>query len=88
MKRVLIDTNVVLDVLLDREPFVEDAAAIWQAVEDQTIQPLHRSRPNSPAGEVSCIRPDRSITVVPVRAGMAVSIAICRDAVARELGVR
>jgi len=38
MKRVLIDTNVVLDVLLDREPFVEDAAAIWQAVEDQTIQ--------------------------------------------------
>ena len=26
MKRVLIDTNVVLDVLLVREPFVEDIA--------------------------------------------------------------
>jgi hypothetical protein len=65
MKRVLIDTNVVLDVLLDREPFVKDAAAIWQAVEDQMIHPLHRSRPNSPAGKVSYIRPGRSITVVP-----------------------
>ena len=25
MKRVFIDTNVVLDFLLEREPFVEDA---------------------------------------------------------------
>ena len=26
MSRILFDTNVVLDVLLDREPFVEPAA--------------------------------------------------------------
>ena len=38
MRRVLLDTNVILDVLLEREPFVADAATIWQAVEDQAIQ--------------------------------------------------
>jgi predicted nucleic acid-binding protein len=38
MRRVLLDTNVILDVLLDREPFVADAAAIWQAVQEQAIQ--------------------------------------------------
>jgi predicted nucleic acid-binding protein len=31
--RVLVDTNVVLDVLLDREPFVEDSADILARVE-------------------------------------------------------
>ena len=33
MKRVLFDTNVVLDVLLDRQPYVEASAAAWVAVE-------------------------------------------------------
>ena len=33
MKRVLFDTNVVLDVLLDRQPYVEASAAAWAAVE-------------------------------------------------------
>jgi predicted nucleic acid-binding protein len=33
MKRILFDTNVVLDVLLDREPHVEASAAAWAAVE-------------------------------------------------------
>jgi predicted nucleic acid-binding protein len=27
----LIDVNVALDVLLDRQPFVHDSAAVWQA---------------------------------------------------------
>lgn len=31
MIRVLLDTNVVLDALLDREPWNTDARAIWQA---------------------------------------------------------
>jgi len=31
MMRALIDTNVILDLLLEREPFVEDAQAIWRA---------------------------------------------------------
>ena len=33
MRRVLLDVNVVLDVLLDRRPFAEPASAVWAAVE-------------------------------------------------------
>jgi predicted nucleic acid-binding protein len=29
--RVLLDTNILLDVLLDRDPFVVDSSAIWAA---------------------------------------------------------
>jgi predicted nucleic acid-binding protein len=35
--RVLFDTNVVLDVLLRREPWVVEAQALWQAVDDGRI---------------------------------------------------
>ncbi len=33
MRPALIDTNVVLDVLLDRQPHVAGSAAVWAAVE-------------------------------------------------------
>ncbi len=33
MKRILVDTNVVLDVVLDRQPHADRSAAIWKAVE-------------------------------------------------------
>jgi predicted nucleic acid-binding protein len=33
MKRLLVDTNVVLDVLLDRQPYAESSTAIWAAAE-------------------------------------------------------
>lgn len=33
MKRLLLDLNVVLDVLLDRTPNVEPAAALWKEIE-------------------------------------------------------
>ena len=33
MKRVLLDVNVVLDVLLDRKPFAAASSAVWAAVE-------------------------------------------------------
>ena len=33
MKRVLLDVNVILDVLLDRKPHAEASAAAWAAVE-------------------------------------------------------
>jgi predicted nucleic acid-binding protein len=33
MRRILFDTNVVLDVLLNRPPHVEASAAAWSAVE-------------------------------------------------------
>ncbi len=37
MKRVLFDTNVILDVLLDRKPYVEASAAAWLAVETGVV---------------------------------------------------
>jgi predicted nucleic acid-binding protein len=33
MKRVLFDVNVILDVLLDRQPWAEASAAVWAAIE-------------------------------------------------------
>ena len=33
MKRLLLDVNVVLDVLLDRRPFADPASAVWAAIE-------------------------------------------------------
>jgi predicted nucleic acid-binding protein len=38
MKRILFDTNVVLDVLLDRQPHVEASAAAWAAVETGAVE--------------------------------------------------
>jgi len=38
MRRVLVDTNVVLDVLLDRRPHVEGSAAVWAAVETGVVK--------------------------------------------------
>ena len=35
--KVLIDTNVILDVLLNRKPFVEHAALIWRLAELKEI---------------------------------------------------
>ncbi len=31
MTRALLDTNVILDALLDRQPWSADAKALWQA---------------------------------------------------------
>ena len=38
MTRVLLDINVILDVLADREPFAEDAAAVLAQIESGNIQ--------------------------------------------------
>jgi len=35
--RVLFDTNIILDVLLDRKPWVEEASALWQARDEGRI---------------------------------------------------
>jgi predicted nucleic acid-binding protein len=34
MMRILLDTNVVLDVLLERQPFVDEARRIWSASDE------------------------------------------------------
>jgi predicted nucleic acid-binding protein len=36
--RVLVDTNIVLDGLLEREPFVRDARALIEAIEAEQIE--------------------------------------------------
>jgi predicted nucleic acid-binding protein len=40
MRRVLVDINVVLDVLLDRRPFADSSSAVWAAVEDGDVEGL------------------------------------------------
>ena len=36
--RVLVDTNIILDVLLEREPFFSSAKALLQTIESRQIQ--------------------------------------------------
>jgi len=40
MKRILLNTNVVLDVLLDRQPHSEASLVVWAAVESGLSQGL------------------------------------------------
>jgi len=35
--RILIDTNVMLDVLLNRDPWVAQSSAVWQANDEGYI---------------------------------------------------
>ncbi|HEY9873437.1 MAG TPA: PIN domain-containing protein [Candidatus Obscuribacterales bacterium] len=35
--RVLLDTNVILDFLLEREPFISDAETVFEAIQSQQI---------------------------------------------------
>ena len=35
--RVLFDTNVVLDVLLNRDPWAEQSSAVWQASDEGQV---------------------------------------------------
>jgi predicted nucleic acid-binding protein len=38
MKRVLVDTNVALDVLLERQPHFAASAAVWDAIEGRSAE--------------------------------------------------
>lgn len=40
MKRLLFDVNVVLDVLCDRLPFADHAAAVWELIEKGNAEGL------------------------------------------------
>ncbi len=40
MTRVLVDVNVLLDVLADREPFADDAQAVLARIEEGTLEGL------------------------------------------------
>ncbi|MBE9030779.1 PIN domain-containing protein [filamentous cyanobacterium LEGE 11480] len=36
--KILIDTNIVLDLILERDPFVEDAIAIFEQIEQSNLE--------------------------------------------------
>jgi predicted nucleic acid-binding protein len=36
--KILIDTNIVLDLILEREPFVEDAIALFEQIEQGKLE--------------------------------------------------
>lgn len=38
MKKIFIDTNVIIDFLADRQPFSNDAAILFQLAQDSKIQ--------------------------------------------------
>ena len=40
MKRYLLDTNVLLDLLLNRQPWAADAASIWDAHRQKKLAAL------------------------------------------------
>ena len=37
-KRIFLDTNVILDFLLEREPFYYDALKLWVACEEESVE--------------------------------------------------
>ncbi|MEH2448696.1 MAG: PIN domain-containing protein [Nostoc sp.] len=38
IRRVLVDIDILLDILLDREPFVEDSVKLWELIESEQIE--------------------------------------------------
>lgn len=38
IKKVLLDDDILLDILLEREPFVEDSSKIWELIEAKQIE--------------------------------------------------
>ena len=74
--RVLFDTNIILDLFLDRAPFADEAAELWQANADGRLE-----------GFVSAITPvnlfyiarrlrDRSVAFQAVQAVLA-AMSVC-----------
>lgn len=68
--RVMIDTNVVLDVLLARQPFVDDAARVFGLIEQSKIE------------GVLCAT---TVTTVDYILAQSLSRAECRQALRRLL---
>jgi predicted nucleic acid-binding protein len=70
----LIDTNVVLDVLLARQPWLNDSAAVWQACDEGRI-----------TGHIAATTLTNIFYVVRRNAGMErahASVRVCLDAFA------
>ncbi len=72
MRRLLVDLNVILDVLLDRHPHVEAAARVWAAIEAKRV-----------AGFV----PSHAMTTIHYLVGREKGLREARRVVERLLGV-
>lgn len=70
--RVLLDTNIILDVLLEREPFVIASAAVLARVE---------------RGDVAAVVGATTVTTIHYLATKTVGSAAAREAVAEMLGI-
>jgi predicted nucleic acid-binding protein len=40
VKRIFLDTNIILDILLQRDPFYANAAALWLKIESHELEGL------------------------------------------------
>jgi len=38
IKKVLLDDDILLDILLERDPFVEDSSKIWELIEAKQVE--------------------------------------------------
>lgn len=72
MIRLLLDVNVVLDVLLAREPHVDDASTLWRAAE---------------TGSITALVPAHGITTIDYLARRARDARFARAVVADMLSV-
>ena len=72
MKLILLDLNVILDVILDRAPGVDAAAALWAALE---------------SGHGRGLIPAHGVTTIFYLLEKARGAAFARDGVERLLGV-
>lgn len=72
MRRLLVDLDVILDVLLDRHPHVEAAARVWAAIE---------------AKQVAGLVPSHAMTTIHYLVGREKGPREARRVVERLLGV-
>jgi predicted nucleic acid-binding protein len=70
MKRIFIDTNIVLDFLLEREPFVEDAARLFAKID---------------AGEIAGFIAATTITNIYYIIRKAAGVIVAQDAISQIL---
>lgn len=38
IRKVLLDHDILLDILLERDPFIEDSSKIWELIEAKQVE--------------------------------------------------
>lgn len=86
--KVLIDTNVILDVLLMREPWVGDAAKIWKQVEDESLSGFVTATTITDIHYVAARLADRAKAMEAVQVCLAVFEVVKVDRSSIERAIR